>query len=156
MRHPRIVWAFCVSLALAASAQEKVMFETNPNSAELQTLAKPLEVDESKYGCGPVRQPGRTYHVALKGDDKADGLSWQTAWRTVRHGVSRLAAGDTLVIGEGEYVETDLKVACGGQPGRPITLMAAPRQRVVVTGGLKPPLSKTSGLQFTYDAACEL
>ena len=55
-----------LSLFLASSvrAQEEPIFNADPNSAELQTLAKPLELDGSKYGAGPLLEPGRTFYVS--------------------------------------------------------------------------------------------
>ncbi|MBI3948493.1 MAG: right-handed parallel beta-helix repeat-containing protein [Armatimonadetes bacterium] len=152
MRHVYLIAPF-LCLGLASDAQPEGTFLTDPDSPELQAFAKPMAVDESKCGCGPLRQPGETYYVSLRGDDKADGLSWPTAWRQIRHSVSRLRPGDTLVIGEGEYYEPHLEIPCEGEPGRPITIMAAPRQRVVLTGATAPgPLRKTPGARFTFQA----
>ena len=43
----------------------EMSFVTDPSSPQLRELAKPLEVDESKYGCGPLLRPGQTYYVSL-------------------------------------------------------------------------------------------
>ena len=40
-----------------------------------------LAVDESQYGCGALRSPGKTYYVSLEGNDRGDGLSLGTARR---------------------------------------------------------------------------
>ncbi len=133
-----LIQLMALALACPALAQEDAMFETNVNSAALRNLAKPLVPDEAQYGSGPLLEPGKTYYVALTGDDAADGLAWATAWRTVKRGVRELLAGDTLLIGEGEYVEPQIeinvRVAQTGAPGRPIRIMAAPRQRVIISG----------------------
>ncbi len=129
-------------------------FVTDPDSPELQAYAAPMELDESLYGCGPLEQPGATYYVALDGDDEADGTSWETAWRQIHVAVTHLAAGDTLIIGEGEYVEPTIAMNVdteqSGEPGRPITIMAAPRHRVIITGGAHPEMSKTPGTEFCW------
>ena len=141
MRVRRVrLWTLCQALILAACAslaRGQGAFETDPNSPILRALARPFEVDESKYGAGPMLKPGKTYYVSLKGDDKSDGLSWGTAWRHVHHGARRLTAGDTLLIGQGEYAQTGIAINTRspqvGEPGRPIRIMAAPRSRVVLT-----------------------
>ena len=148
----------CVA-CVAAMAQQGD-FVTDPKSPELLKLAKPLVVDESRYGCGPLLEPGKTYYVSLKGRDAADGLAWDTAWRHVHYAFGKLRAGDTLIIGEGEYVERplvlDAQKGQTGEPGRPITIVAAPRHRVVITSALRPKLRRTPGTQFTWEASMEL
>jgi len=149
-----------LSLAGLTACATGADYNADPDSAELKRLAQPLRIDESKYGCGPLTEPGATYYVSLAGDDKADGLSWDGAWRHVAHGVSRLKAGDTLVIGEGEYLEKPMVMdrAKGptGEPGRPITIMAAPRRRVSVTCAQKPALTRAPRTQFTWQGAANL
>ncbi len=148
----------CLACVVAMAQQDE--FVTDPKSAELLELATGLVVDESQYGCGPLREPGQTYYVSLKGNDGVDGLAWDTAWRHVHHAVGKLRAGDTLIIGEGEYFEQPLVLDAQdgqtGEPGRPITIMAAPRQRVVITAATRPQLRRTPGARFTWEASVEL
>lgn len=145
-----------VGLAPSAGAAD---YNSDPDSAELKQLAQPIEVDESKFGCGPLTKPGATHYVSVKGDDRADGLSWEGAWRHVAHGISKLGAGDTLVIGEGEYLERpmvmDAQKGPTGKPGRPITIMAAPRHRVIVTCAQRPTLSRMPNAQFTWQGSVD-
>ena len=144
--------------ALVEAAEGELV--TDPNSPELQALARPLDLDLSQYGCGPLLQPGSSYYVSLDGDDEADGASWQSAWRHIHVAVTRLAAGDTLIIGEGEYVEPTIAMNVdepqSGEPGRPITIMAAPRHRVIITGGMHPELTRTLGTEHCWQASMEL
>ena len=111
MPYLRQVWA-CVGilgwLAHVAAGADEATLVTDPTSPELRALARPLVVDESKYGCGPLRRPGKTYYLSLDGSDQADGLSWDTAWRHVHHAFRKVRAGDTLIIGEGTYIEPPL------------------------------------------------
>ena len=159
MRNSGAPILLCLCLGLTAFGAEP--------SADLRALAKPLVADESRYGCGPLRKPGQTFHVSARGDDKADGRSWKTAWRTVRRGVSALRAGDTLLVDEGEYVEQEIQVNVfgrqapkgatprkqNGEPGRPIRIMAAPGRRVILTGArLIDAFTKTPGRRFTWEA----
>ena len=62
-------------LCLASWAQEKAAFQTDPTSPELKALARPLEIDESKYGCGPLVEPGRTYYYRLEEVDSAGDIT---------------------------------------------------------------------------------
>lgn len=155
-----LVWLIRGLVAVMLCAGNGPVFQTDPQSAELEALARPLVVDESAYGCGPLAHPGKTYYVSCQGEDQADGLSWNTAWRHVERGMAELAAGDTLVIGEGEYVERPLamnvKRPQTGLPGRPITIKAAAGQRVVITGAHRPELARAAGKRFTCQASLAL
>ncbi len=146
--------------ALGAPAGETTAFVTDPNSPTLRAYAQPLQVDEAQYGCGPLEEPGQTCYVALDGHDEADGTWWQSAWRHVHVAVTRLGPGDTLIIGEGEYVEPTIPLGLegkqSGEPGRPITIMAAPLHRVIITGGQHPELSKTPATQHCWQAPMAL
>ena len=70
--------------AFVVSAAEPSEFNADPQSSELQRLAESFVPDESEFGCGPLLDPGNTNHVCVKGDDAADGLSWERAWRTLQ------------------------------------------------------------------------
>ena len=139
-------------LACFAVIAQPGEFITDPKSPELLKLAEPLVVDESKYGAGPLREPGRTCYVSVKGNDEADGSAWDKAWRHVSYGAGKLRAGDTLIVGEGEYfgesLVFDAREGQTGEPGRPITIMAAPRHRVVISGAARPELQRTPGTRF--------
>ena len=148
------------SIACIAAMAQQDDLVTDPESPELLKLATPFAVDESQYGCGPLRKPGKTYYVSLQGRDEADGLAWDRAWRHVHYAFGKLRAGDMLIIGEGEYLEQplvlDARKGQTGEPGRPITIMAAPRHRVVITAAVRPELRRTPGMRFTWEATMEL
>lgn len=148
--------------SVVVSAQEPDEFNVDPQSTELRQLAEPFVPDESKFGCGPLIEPGKTYYVRVAGNDAADGLSWERAWRTLSRGIRDLKAGDTLLIGDGEYFEPstlDIVGVKGGQlgaPNRPIQIMAAPRARVIVTGArLYRDLRKSPGCTHTHETSFE-
>ncbi len=128
----------CLGAAAPGAVMEAEVMETNQESETLRQLAEPAAWREEDYGCGPLLAPGRTFYVANAGDDAADGLSPASAWRTIRRGLPELQAGDTLLIGEGEYLEPQLEINVRrpqtGAPGRPIRIMAAPRSRVIISG----------------------
>jgi len=140
----------------AVVAAEPAPFESDPESPTLQALAEPLAVDESRYGCGPLLGPGKRYYVSLEGDDEADGLSWATAWRHIHVALGKLNAGDTLIIGEGEYIEPNMTISQSGEPGRPITMMAAPRHRVIISAAVRPTLQRTPNTSFTWQTTHKL
>ena len=160
MRRSLLLATLVFTMAGAVEPVEAPAFNTDPNSRELRELAKPQVVDESKYGCGPLLESGKTYYVSLRGNDQAGGLSVDTAWRHVHHAFDRLRAGDTLVIAEGEYIEPplvlDAQKGQAGQPGRPITIMAAPRHRVVITAALRPKLQRTPSTSFAWETPMKL
>ncbi|OGV52139.1 MAG: hypothetical protein A2017_19765 [Lentisphaerae bacterium GWF2_44_16] len=137
--------------------------EKNPGLAE---FSKPAQIDESKYGAGTLKETGKTFYVSLNGDDKNDGLSENTSWRTVRYACPLLKAGDTLIISEGEYNENEMDINVkegstdfmgnSGLPGKPIRIMAAPNARVIIRGAKKFVLNKKSeAAQFTYEISCK-
>ncbi len=129
----------------------------NQTLSGLDALAVPVDINESEYGSGPLLEPGRTYYVSVNGSDAADGLKWETAWRTLKRGVSSLQPGDTLTVGEGEYSEPGLIINCSGEKGKPITVSAAPGHRVLINGFARPvPLRKTPGTLYTYEVKHKL
>ncbi len=46
---------------------------------------------------------GTTYYVKPDGDNNANGRSWETAFATIKKGVSRAQSGDTILVGDGVY-----------------------------------------------------
>ena len=77
---------------------------------------------------------GATYYVdQATGDDAAAG-SKEAPLKTVAAGVKKLAAGDTLILGEGVYRES-VSVRVRGTADSPVVIQAAPGARVVLSGG---------------------
>lgn len=75
----------------------------------------------------------RTLYVAPDGDDSHDGLSRQTAWRSLNTAANRVRPGDTVLVAGGTYHETAwLRVT--GEEGRSITFRAMPGERVQFDG----------------------
>src|SRR5690606_18171991 len=66
-----------------------------------------------------------TFYVSPDGDDNADGLTPDSAWRSVKAAASRLQPGDTLLLLEGTYPES-VWMRVSGEAGRPITIASAP------------------------------
>lgn len=88
-----------------------------------------LEFETSSTAIAP-----RTWHVAVEGDDRADGLTEATAWGSVRHAAAQVSPGDTVLVGAGSYRER-VPVRRTGEEGRPITFRAAPGHKVVFDAG---------------------
>lgn len=87
-----------------------------------------------------------TFYVSPDGDDNADGLTPDSAWRSVKAAASRLQPGDTLLLLEGTYPES-VWMRVSGEAGRPITIASAPGQKVVFNG-----LSRTLSDAFVLSA----
>ena len=75
---------------------------------------------------------GRTYWVAIDGDDAAAGTR-DEPWATLQHAADSVGPGATVFVREGVY-EQRVEVRDSGAPGRPITFAAALDERVVLDG----------------------
>ncbi|HEY5911966.1 MAG TPA: right-handed parallel beta-helix repeat-containing protein [Verrucomicrobiae bacterium] len=80
------------------------------------------------------------YHVAPGGDDAQDGRSQPTAFRTLRHALEVVMAGEKILLHGGRYQEGDTEVYPGsggeaeGKPGQPITIESAPGEQAILDG----------------------
>jgi parallel beta-helix repeat protein len=73
----------------------------------------------------------RTFYVAPNGKDSGPGTLEQP-WGTLQHAVDNLKAGDRALVGSGEYNNGLYFENKDGEPGRPITIAAAPGAKPVV------------------------
>ncbi len=69
-----------------------------------------------------VEASAATYYVEPDGDDARSGLSTTSAWATIQHAVSSVAAGDEIVVLPGTYSGARIEVS--GTTNAPITLRA--------------------------------
>ncbi len=83
------------------------------------------------------RADALTYHVSLNGNDKSNGTSKQSAFRTISKGVSVLKAGDTVIIGSGDYGREQVKVISSGKKDVPVTIKAEEPGKVIMRGDRK-------------------
>jgi hypothetical protein len=76
-----------------------------------------------------------TYYVDGAGAQAADANpgSQEKPWKTLGRAVQGLKAGDTVILKGGVYRET-LRLAASGEKDKPITIKAAPGERVIITG----------------------
>ncbi len=80
---------------------------------------------------------GREVHAdPVAGSDEGPGDAARP-WRTLKHTLPRLRAGDTLWLHAGTFFEAGLEVAQAGTPEAPIALRASPGARVAVDGGYR-------------------
>ncbi|GAA3402735.1 right-handed parallel beta-helix repeat-containing protein [Paenibacillus hodogayensis] len=80
-----------------------------------------------------VETQGNVYYVAVNGDDRNDGRSEQSPFRTIGRAAETLKAGDVCYIREGVYRETVVP-GNSGRDGAPIRFEAYRQERVVVSG----------------------
>src|SRR4051812_31892253 len=79
-----------------------------------------------------------TRHVAVTGSDAGNDCSKEPApCRTISHGIAAMAAGDTLIIGDGTYTDsvTDMP---SGSAGAYTTIRAANDWGVLIDGSAWP------------------
>jgi hypothetical protein len=105
------------------------------------------EVNARQYASHPPPRPlpaasnrplaaGPVYYVhPTQGDDGWEGTK-ERPWRTIGHGVTRLAPSDTLVLRGGTYSE-HVTAHLTGTPDKPITIRAYPGELVIIDGGLR-------------------
>ncbi|HIJ39954.1 MAG TPA: DUF1565 domain-containing protein [Deltaproteobacteria bacterium] len=63
------------------------------------------------------------YYVDVNGDDANDGSAGYP-WKTISQAVSRVQAGDTVLINPGtHYVTKQISIATSGEAGKPITFL---------------------------------
>ena len=60
------------------------------------------------------------YYVTVEGDDARDGLSEESAWRTISHAAGSAKAGDTVKIKGGEYGPEHVEISSSGTEEQPI------------------------------------
>jgi Concanavalin A-like lectin/glucanases superfamily/Right handed beta helix region len=81
---------------------------------------------------GATAWGGSTYYVATTGNDTTGTGTEALPWKTIKHGVDQLYAGDTLIIREGEYRETYINNFRSGSSGSPITVKGFPGEKVLL------------------------
>jgi hypothetical protein len=97
---------------------------------------------ESPYGEGVLSaevsaRPGKTYYVdATGGDDDQDGLSPESAWKTLdKVNAATFQPGEYILFKQGEIWQGRLEVQSSGSPGNPITFGAYGKgDKPVLTG----------------------
>jgi hypothetical protein len=96
-----------------------------------------------------ARSRGRLHHVAVMGNDRNPGTS-ERPWRTVQRALDRLRPGERAYVHAGTYAE-DLVMRRAGTARAPITVLAAPGERVVLRPGSSS--GDTYAIRFRSGAA---
>ncbi len=135
---------------------DNIRYDLEAHDTRYQEFADPdnldfrLQADSKFRGAGPdgsdrgpFQYEANIFYVKPDGDDAADGLSTERAWRTLAHGVENLNPGDTLYLEPGTY-EGDLSLAAGAPDSELVYLRGRGTGDVVVKGALH--LADTAGL----------
>jgi hypothetical protein len=83
---------------------------------------------------GPYPYKANIFYASPAGDDRADGLSMRTPWRTLGRSLKALRPGDTLYLAEGEYAAAAWNKAGDGKT--PIRVCGRGRGTVTIKGRL--------------------
>ena len=118
--------------------------------ASFAVLSSVVAEEAIDYGAGEMKNPARTLYVSTAGNDQNDGKTLETAWRTIARGARELRSGDTLLIAEGRYFQSEIPINVedntigfaeqSGIPGAPIRIMGMPGSKVVLYGSEFMPL----------------
>jgi len=81
---------------------------------------------------GGQADPAAEYWVSPSGNDANAGTR-DAPWQTLRKAAAAVAPGTTVFLGAGTYRET-LRPARSGEAGKPIRFVAAPGERLVLSG----------------------
>lgn len=103
----------------------------------LQPLRSAVVLDRD--GIASERQTQKEFYVSPEGDDRAEGTE-KAPWKTLRHAAAAAKAGDTVILEDGTYKESQPTFfGSSGREGAPITIKARNTgQAVIVYGeGLK-------------------
>lgn len=94
----------------------------------------PTETASTDFQTATTRHEPRTVYVATDGNDDRDGLTRETAWRSLQQAADRVRPGDTVLIGGGEY-QGLVYLPITGERDRPITFTSIPGEKVEIVGG---------------------
>lgn len=91
-------------------------------------------------------------YVAPDGDDDGPGTRTQP-WATIRHALTQLSAGSTLILRNGTYRERSLAVKLRGQPAAPIGIRSPAGETATIDGALPDFDTRPDRAWDVHDAA---
>jgi hypothetical protein len=91
--------------------------------------------DAAVPDAGPL-PPGALFVDPVTGDDTNPG-SLAEPWQTLDHAFAQLVAGDTLVLRQGTYNETDLDLDVVGTAADPVTIRSYPGEDPIIDASLE-------------------
>lgn len=109
------------------------LFLASPAAAQIEShpALRPLpEASDRPRGTGQG-----VFVDAVKGSDDADG-SEDHPWKTIRHAMQQVVAGNTLYLRGGTYYEHAYCAAAGTEE-KPITIRSYPGELAVIDGGFR-------------------
>jgi RNA polymerase sigma factor (sigma-70 family) len=80
------------------------------------------EKDAVVAGGATEQQGARKLYVKPTGNDANDGLTEQSAWRTITHAANSAKAGDLVLVAAGDYGAEEVRFPNDGMEGRPIVI----------------------------------
>jgi hypothetical protein len=85
---------------------------------------------------GPFPYAPTIFYVSAAGDDKADGLSVKSAWKTFARAIRKLQAGDTVYLEPGIY-PADATIQAQGQKESPIFVRGRGKVMPILQGSVR-------------------
>jgi hypothetical protein len=95
-----------------------------------------LRADSPHLGKGAHPNAAPVRYVSLDGDDKADGRTPKTAWRTLTKAAKDVQPGETVYVMSGTYRQS-IVLTKKGTADKPIAFKAWGRGRVLVQAGMR-------------------
>ena len=95
-------------------------------------LKKHFKGEVLEFTTAPRDLPPKEYHVSPEGNDSNPGTG-ELPLRSISCAADKAMAGDTVTIHGGVYNES-VRLRAGGEPGRPVTFRAAPKEKVFWEG----------------------
>ena len=129
-------WKFCLLLVASMGLCATTVLGQGGKAAARAEYAshlpmRPLPVaTKRQLATGPKR-----FVDSVRGSDSAAGTE-QAPWKTLRHALRQLQAGDTLYLRGGMYYET-VSLTRSGTAEAPITISSYPGELAVLDGGLR-------------------
>ncbi len=98
---------YASTLLLSLAAAGHLFGQSGPSRLPLSGAddSLPVNANSGIVMAVPAEPSVRVIHVATTGDDVYDGLTWQTAKRTVTAGLSAAVSGDQVWVAKGAYLE---------------------------------------------------
>ena len=109
----------------------------NGDNRVVALLVAILFISASLAGFSPTVLLAATYYVQITGNDsttRQNAMNQSTPRRTINAGKNCLTApGDTLIVGDGTYVEGHIDISASGTLASPITIRAQNKWRATLS-----------------------